>query len=79
MATKMKTAKAAVKAPSIPCAGSAILPAAPATCLSPVSRHRPCPEEIRLRAYGKWVSAGRPPGDGVCFWLAAEQELCKQA
>lgn len=31
--------------------------------------------EIRLRAYLKWQAAGQPPGDGVRFWLAAEQEL----
>ncbi len=32
-------------------------------------------EDIRLRAYRKWESAGKPTGDGVQFWLAAEQEL----
>jgi hypothetical protein len=34
-----------------------------------------CPDEVRVRAYHKWVAAGRPPGDGACFWLDAEQEL----
>jgi hypothetical protein len=29
---------------------------------------------IRTRAYYKWVEAGCPPGDGVCFWLEAEAE-----
>jgi hypothetical protein len=33
------------------------------------------PEEIRVRAYQKWEAAGRPGGDGVPFWLEAEQEL----
>jgi hypothetical protein len=34
------------------------------------------PEEvIRIRAYRKWEAAGKPPGDGVQFWLAAEGEL----
>jgi hypothetical protein len=33
--------------------------------------------EIRVRAYGRWASAGKPPGDGVPFWLEAEQELWK--
>ena len=33
------------------------------------------PEEVRVRAYFLWVEAGRPPGDGVRFWLAAEREL----
>ena len=32
-------------------------------------------EDIRLCAYRKWESAGRPTGDGVQFWLDAEKEL----
>ncbi|MBA4190430.1 MAG: hypothetical protein C0467_20780 [Planctomycetaceae bacterium] len=32
-------------------------------------------EEVRLCAYRKWENAGRPGGDGVQFWLEAEQEL----
>ena len=32
-------------------------------------------ESIRHRAYFKWVARGRPQGDGVTFWLAAEQEI----
>jgi Protein of unknown function (DUF2934) len=35
------------------------------------------PEDIRLRAYLKWMAAGRPAGDGVKFWLEAEQELLR--
>jgi hypothetical protein len=35
-------------------------------------------ESIRLRAYRKWESAGMPTGDGVQFWLEAEQELMKE-
>jgi hypothetical protein len=30
--------------------------------------------EIRYMAYSKWERAGRPPGDGVNFWLEAEKE-----
>lgn len=30
---------------------------------------------IRVRAYHKWEAAGRPPGDGVNFWLEAEREV----
>lgn len=30
---------------------------------------------LRLRAYMKWVEAGRPESDGVLFWLEAEKEL----
>jgi DUF2934 family protein len=32
-------------------------------------------EDIRLAAYQKWEAAGKPTGDGVQFWLQAEQEL----
>jgi hypothetical protein len=32
-------------------------------------------EEVRRRAYQKWEAAGRPDGDGIQFWLEAEQEL----
>ena len=30
---------------------------------------------IRLYAFRKWEIAGKPTGDGVQFWLEAEQEL----
>jgi hypothetical protein len=32
-------------------------------------------EDIRRCAYQKWEAAGQPTGDGVQFWLEAEQEL----
>ncbi len=32
-------------------------------------------EAIRLLAYEKWEAAGCPAGDGVDFWLQAEQEV----
>lgn len=32
-------------------------------------------EVIRLCAYRKWESAGKPSVDGIQFWLEAEQEL----
>jgi hypothetical protein len=42
----------------------------------PASRRpQPTDEEIRVRAYYLWEAAGRPAGDGVAFWLAAEREL----
>jgi hypothetical protein len=31
--------------------------------------------DIRDLAYRKWDTAGRPSGDCVRFWLAAEEEL----
>ncbi len=30
-------------------------------------------ERIRRKAYELWEQAGRPEGDGVVFWLAAER------
>jgi len=30
---------------------------------------------VRVRAYQKWETAGKPGGDGVKFWLEAEREL----
>jgi hypothetical protein len=35
----------------------------------------PSEEAIRHRAYLRWDAAGRPGGDGVKFWLQAENEL----
>jgi Protein of unknown function (DUF2934) len=36
----------------------------------------PVPEAaIRLCAYLKWEAAGKPPGDGMDFWLQARHEL----
>lgn len=32
-------------------------------------------EVIRVHAYQKWEAAGKPNGDGVNFWLEAEQEV----
>lgn len=32
-------------------------------------------EDIRLCAYRRWENAGKPAGDGIQFWLEAEQEL----
>jgi hypothetical protein len=32
-------------------------------------------EAVRIGAYFRWDAAGRPGGDGVRFWLEAEQEL----
>jgi hypothetical protein len=32
-------------------------------------------EAVRVHAYQKWEAAGKPNGDGVNFWLEAEQEV----
>ena len=34
-------------------------------------------EDIQHLAFHKWESAGRPGGDGLRFWLEAEQELAE--
>jgi len=34
-------------------------------------------EAVRLFAYQKWEEAGKPNGNGVKFWLEAEEELSK--
>lgn len=34
-------------------------------------------DEIRQCAYEKWERAGTPIGDGIQFWLEAEQELAQ--
>ena len=58
-------------------------PTGPTTTLTPgvtagdkASNSRPVTaDDVRLCAYRKWDSAGKPPGDGVQFWLEAEQEV----
>ena len=32
-------------------------------------------DEVRVAAYHLWEAAGRPAGDGVRFWLAAERQV----
>lgn len=51
--------------------------AGPSSSLMPVHQH-PSWEEIRLHAYQNWEAAGKPSGDGVNFWLAAEQALLEK-
>jgi hypothetical protein len=46
-----------------------------ATAPAPEGEAQQCDEKIRLRAYQKWETAGKPQGNGVQFWLDAEQEL----
>jgi Protein of unknown function (DUF2934) len=46
-----------------------------ATAPPPPGRRAVRDEEVRVRAYLNWEVAGRPPGDGVAFWLAAEAEI----
>ena len=35
-------------------------------------------DEIRLHAYLKWETAGKPAGDGIPYWLDAENELAAE-
>jgi len=38
-----------------------------------------CQESVRERAYLLWEKSGYPIGDGVDFWITAEQELLAEA
>lgn len=40
-----------------------------------LERRAPTREAVRERAFLRWSAAGRPAGDPVGFWLAAEAEL----
>lgn len=42
----------------------------------PCGRPDVCAKAISENAYHRWQAAGSPDGDGACFWLAAERELC---
>jgi hypothetical protein len=39
--------------------------------------YAPTEEEVRMAAYYRWIDACCPPGDGVDFWLDAEEELTR--
>lgn len=47
--------------------------------VEPAPRSAPKPratdDVVRVAAYHEWEAAGRPPGDGVEFWLRAERKL----
>jgi hypothetical protein len=49
------------------------------TAVAAGDKHHKAPvvsaEDIRLCAYRKWESAGKPAGTDIRFWLEAEQEL----
>jgi hypothetical protein len=47
----------------------------PADTPAPMKNGAPTEEAVRSRAYALWEAAGFPEGDGVEFWLRAEQEL----
>jgi hypothetical protein len=47
----------------------------PAGTRRPQIQAPPSEEAIRVGAYFRWDAAGRPGGDGVGFWLEAEQQL----
>lgn len=73
---RAKTASAANRASASPTSEKR-LPAA-TVLAEPSPDGQPVFEEaIRLSAYTKWEAAGRPNGDGVNFWVEAEQELSK--
>jgi len=50
--------------------GERVIGAPAVACRLPLSLN-----DIRDRAYEKWVAAGTPPGDSARFWQEAEQEM----
>jgi hypothetical protein len=75
MASKSRNVTPPTTRPAAPRATSpAVSPAAMNNAKTSI---RPAPDEdqIRVRAYSLWEEAGRPEGDGMQFWLVAEQEL----
>ena len=61
-----------------PSAGKSASAAMPLPAVAPnAARPQANEETIRQLAYSKWESAGRPLGDGLHFWLAAEAECCR--
>jgi len=71
---RMKTPPSAKRASASPT--SETRPATVSVLAEPSPNGQPVSEEaIRLCAYRKWQTAGRPRGDGVNFWLEAQREL----
>ena len=64
-----------VKRVPIPAKRSEQLKPVPRMVPATADRQQPSPDEIRMAAYHRWESAGKPPGDGVHFWLEAERAL----
>ena len=59
---------------SIPASGPKPVPTSVSG--NPTPKGQPASEKaVQLHAYQKWEAAGKPSGDGVRFWLEAEQEL----
>lgn len=48
---------------------------APAESWNVEDGRKPDEDAVRELAYHLWEEAGRPEGDGVDFWVRAEQEL----
>jgi hypothetical protein len=65
------------KAPEPAAPPIATTPAAitPANSNGAIGSTTPVEEAVRVGAYYRWDAAGRPGGDGVHFWLEAEQEI----
>jgi len=66
--------KSTTPAPSVP--AKPVTTTAASAVIDKDSRSKSVSEEaIRVCAYCKWESAGKPDGDGTRFWLEAENEL----
>ena len=58
-----------------PASGDDSATAAPSGGTRPLCRRTVYLNDIRSRAYQKWLAAGCPAGDCARFWEEAEQEL----
>jgi hypothetical protein len=71
---RMKTATSPKGASAYPT--SETKPAVASVLVEPSPNSETISEEaIRLGAYRHWVTAGKPSGDGVNFWLEAKSEF----
>jgi hypothetical protein len=79
-ATKEKKEESTVKSHHVPSsdnAGKISLAGSSQNDAQTCSVHERCEDAVRERAFLLWEQAGCPEGDGVNFWIEAEQELHK--
>jgi hypothetical protein len=70
--------KSTTRKPSKPTAKKAAAGQTTQPRVAPARNGKATDDDVRRRAYEKWEAAGRPDGDGACFWLQAERELMQK-
>jgi len=69
----------ATQVTSMPQPAKAIEKPKPGAPVGQVTGQRPpYPDEIRISAYLRWEAAGKPPGNGINFWLDAERAFLQR-